>query len=86
MKPAWISQNWLLELANLSCYHSPPAYAQARQMGLYAAQGLAGGGDALGAGLTFELFSHATRFLGLKARRPRLLGLRAARPCACPAA
>jgi hypothetical protein len=40
-------------------------------MGLYAAQGLAGGGDALGAGLTFELFSHATRFLGLKARRPR---------------
>lgn len=39
---------------------------QARQMGLYAAQGLAGGGDALGAGLTFELFSHVTRFAGLK--------------------
>ena len=35
-------------------------------MGLYAAQGLAGCGDALGAGLTFELFSHATRFAGLK--------------------
>ena len=40
--------------------------AQARQMGLYAARGLAGGGDALGVGLTFELFSHVTRFAGLK--------------------
>ncbi|KAK9845833.1 hypothetical protein WJX81_003814 [Elliptochloris bilobata] len=41
-------------------------WTQARQMGLYAAQGLAGGGGMLGAGLTFELFSHATRFAGLK--------------------
>ena len=53
-------------------------------MGLYAAQGLAGGGDALGAGLTFELFSHATRFPGLKARGASPGWWRGGVSAACP--
>lgn len=43
---------------------------KARVMGTYAARCMAGLSDELASGFNFELFTHVTRFLGFKVRRP----------------
>ena len=43
-------------------------WSQARTMGLYTAQSMAGALDDLEGGFAFELFAHATNLLGFKVR------------------